>query len=206
MTRERDEYRLGPGVVALARAYMVNTDLYSEFERMTRGRGALPEETLVLSVRDGTDVVYIGRRIGNRPVGVSYELGMRLPAHCTASGKALLSTLGLDAVRELYGPDAHLEALTPQTISSVDGLLQDLDRVRARGYAIDDEETAPGMVCVGVAVRDRTGQGAGALAVSLVKAAITKERFAATTAEMQRLSGQISTALGAALTDGESSV
>lgn len=205
MTRERDQYRLGPSVVALARAYMLQTDLYTEFDRMTRGRGVLPEETLVLSVRDGTDVVYIGRRIGNRPVGVSYELGLRLPAHCTASGKALLATLSLEEVRDLYGPDAHLELLTPQTITSIEVLAQDLDKARTRGFAIDDEETAPGMVCVGVAVRDRTGRGAGALAVSLVKAAITEDRLAATAAEMQRLSDQISTALGVA-TSAQSSL
>ena len=205
MKRERDEYRLGPSVVALARAYMVQTDLYTEFDRMTRGRGVLPEETLVLSVRDGTHVVYIGRRIGNRPVGVSYELGLRLPAHCTASGKALLATLSDGEVCELYGPDVRLESLTPQTITSVDGLTQDLDKVRVRGFAIDDEETAPGMVCVGVAVRDRTGQGAGALAVSLVKAAVTEDRLAATAAEMQRLSERISSALGADAPDAQSS-
>lgn len=198
MTREHNGYRLGPSVVALARAYLTQTDLYTEFDRVARAHAVLPEETLVLSVRDGTDVVYIGRRIGNRPVGVSYEVGLRLPAHCTASGKSLLSSLTPEEVRELYGPKPRLQALTPQTLTSVPALIRDLDEVSRRGYAVDDEETAPGMVCVGVAIRDRTGRGAGAIAVSMVKAALTDDRRSAITAEMRRMADRISTALGAA--------
>jgi IclR family transcriptional regulator, blcABC operon repressor len=197
MTRERDGYRLGPGVVALSRAYLTQTDLYTEFDRLARGLAVLPEETLVLSVRDATDVVYIGRRIGNRPVGVSYEVGLRLPAHCTASGKALLSSLTSEEVRELYGSDAQLKSLTPQTITDVSALVRDLSKANGRGYAVDDEETAPGMMCVGAAIRDRTGRGAGAVAVSMVKAAMADDALSTVAAEMRRLADRISTALGA---------
>jgi len=197
MTRDRDGYRLGPGVVALSRAYLTQTDLYTEFDRVARELAVLPEETLVLSVRDATDVVYIGRRIGNRPVGVSYQVGLRLPAHCTASGKALLSSLTSEEVRELYGPNARLKSLTPRTITSVSALIRDLGEVSARGYAVDDEETAPGMMCVGAPIHDRTGRGAGAVAVSMVKAAMTGDALSIIAAEMRRLADRISMALGA---------
>ena len=58
--------------------------------------------------------------------------------------------------------------------------------VRPRG-AVDDEETAPGMMCVGAAIRDRAGRGAGAVAVSMVKAAMTDDALSTVAAEMRRL-------------------
>jgi len=176
---------------------LTQTDLHAEFDRLARELAVLPEETLVLGVRDGTDVVYIGRRIGSRPVGVSYQVGLRMPAHCTASGKALLSCLPPDTVRELYDPGLSLEALTPQTITNISDLLEDLRIVETRGYAVDDEETAPGMMCVGTPVRDQAGRGVGAVAVSMVKAATTNDRLSVVAGEMRRLADNISTALGA---------
>jgi DNA-binding IclR family transcriptional regulator len=198
MTRDSDgSYRLGPGVVALARAYLTQTDLHTEFDRLTRGEPVLPEETLLLSVRDGSDVVYIGRRIGSRPVAVSYELGLRLPAHCTASGKALLAALPADEARRLYPLNTRLPPLTPQSITDVSALMRELAETRARGYAIDNEELATGMMCVGVAVPDRTGQAVGAVAVGMVKAAMTDSTLPKAVAEMQRLADSISLGLGA---------
>ena len=198
MTREAaGSYRLGPGVVALARAYLTQTDLRTEFDRLTRGVPVLPEETLLLSVRDGTDVVYIGRRIGSRPVAVSYELGLRLPAHCTASGKALLAALPPEEIRGLYPPHTRLRAPTPQSITDVSALIRDLAETRERGYAVDNEELAPGMVCVGAAVPDRTGRALGAVAIGMVKAAMADGALARAAAELQRLADSIALGLGA---------
>ena len=202
MTRDSDgSYRLGPGVVALSRAYLTQTDLHTEFTRLTRGQSVLPEETLVLSVADGSDVVYIGRRIGSRPVAVSYELGLRLPAHCTASGKALLAALAPEEVRGMYGPKARLQSLTPQSITDVAVLIEDLAVTRERGYAVDNEELAPGMMCVGVAVPDRTGRAIGAVAVGMVKAAMTDGTLPNAAAEMKQLADSISRALGATIAE-----
>lgn len=198
MNRESDgSYRLGPGVVALGRAYLTQTDLHTEFARLTRRAAVLPEETLLLSVRDGSDVVYIGHRIGRRPVAVSYDLGLRLPAHCTASGKALLAALPPDELRDLYPSDERLPSLTPQSITKVSALVRELAETKARGYAVDDEELAPGMMCVGVAVPDRTGHAVGAVAVGMVKAAMADGTLTKAVSEMQQLADSISLALGA---------
>lgn len=94
------------------------TDLHSAFDQVCARLNPVPDQTVVLSVLNDTEVVYIGRRPGSRAVGVNYELGMRLPANCTASGKALLSTLEPDRVRDLYSefePDG-LPILTKRSI------------------------------------------------------------------------------------------
>ncbi|MDF5752862.1 IclR family transcriptional regulator [Spongiactinospora sp. TRM90649] len=164
-TRER-RYVLGPGVLALAEQY-TRGRLPALFMRACRD--VLPDnrETVVLAVREWHEVVYLAQRPGNRPLAVNYHLGMRLPAHTTASGKASLSTVSDDQVGEIYS--VSRSAAEPD----LGQLIEDLRKTRERGYAIDDEETAPGMVCLGVPIAaPGTSSASAAVAVSLVKSTV----------------------------------
>lgn len=196
LTRDADgRYRLGPHVLELSRAYLERADIHTAFESVTADPEALPEHTLVLSVLDGGDVVYIGRRRGARALSVPYELGMRLPANCTASGKALLASGDDEAVRERY--PAGLRALTGRSITDLDALLAELARWRSLGYAVDEEETAAGMTCVGAAITDGSGAVAGAIALSSVSSAMRGGELERTAAEVRRVARRISAELGA---------
>jgi IclR family transcriptional regulator, blcABC operon repressor len=190
-------YRLGPQVLELGRAYLGQTDLLSEFRRVAGESGLLPEQTLVCSVLRGRDVVYVGRRPGASPLGVTYEIGLRLPAHCTASGLAMLSTLGEAELDGLYRDAGQLEQLTPHSISTPAELRRRLSAVRERGYAVDDGETAPAMICLGATVLDDTGAAVGAVAVSMPKGARSDAELAGDADELRRLAEQISRGLGA---------
>jgi IclR family transcriptional regulator, blcABC operon repressor len=142
-------------------------------------------------------VVYIACRNGNLPLGVTYRIGMRLPAHCTATGKALLSTLPLDRVRALYR-GAPLRQLTAKSHKSVKALLSDLHEARARGYAIDDEEVREGMCCIGAPVFDSSGSHAiAAVAVSTLKRPDDKEREHQAVRAVLEFSRTLSKRLGA---------
>lgn len=163
-------YLVGLKVVELARRRLDSTALVAAFGEVFRGGGA-PQETVVLAVRSGADVVYLSYIDGNRPLAVKYEVGMRLPAAFTASGKAILSTLPAGTVRSLLPPTLDGPG-TAASRRSVDDLLVELERTRERGYSIDDEETAAGMTCIGAPIVLGPGQEAiGAVAVSLVKSA-----------------------------------
>ena len=113
-------YRLGPHTLELSRAFLGQTDFHSEFQRAVPELGVLPEQTLVCAVLRGRDVVYIGRRPGTSPLGVSYEIGMRLPAHCTATGLSILGSLPEAEVGELY-EGAELEQLTARSLGTFEG-------------------------------------------------------------------------------------
>lgn len=189
-------YRLGPHTLELSRAFLSQADIHSEFQRIVSELGPLPEQTLVCAVLRGRDVVYIGSRPGASPLGVSYEIGMRLPAHCTATGLAMLSTLPEARVAELYA-GVQLERLTDRSIASMRELEERLESVRERGYAVDNGETALGMVCIGAPVRGDAGATAGAVAVSLPEAARRKRELPAVAREVQRVADAISRALGA---------
>ncbi len=168
---EDGSYHLGTHLVDLAHAYLSRTDLTQEFGRAWDSLRTMPEESGVLAVLDGTDVVYVACRNGSQPFALAYRIGMRLPAHCTASGKALLSTMSEERLRQLYR-GKKLERLTRHSRTTLKDLLGDLEAARTRGYAVDDEETREGMCCYGAPVFDATGrQAVAAVALSMMKTA-----------------------------------
>lgn len=189
-------YRLGPHTLELSRAFLGQTDLHAEFQRAVAGLGLLSEQTLVCAVLRERDVVYIGRHLGTSPLGVNYEVGMLLPAHCTATGLSMLGALPAATVDELYA-GVEFERLTDDSIGSSAELRERLVAVRERGYAVDDGETVRGMICVGAPVRDAAGAVAGAVAVSLPKAACRKGGLPALARDIRQVAATISAGLGA---------
>jgi IclR family transcriptional regulator, blcABC operon repressor len=195
LSRDADGlYGLGSHTLELSRAFLGQTDFHTEFQRAVPELGVLPEQTLVCAVLRERDVVYIGRRPGTSPLGVSYEIGMRLPAHCTATGLSILSTMPEARVEELY-EGAELERLTERSIGSREELRERLATVRKRGYAVDDGETVRGMICIGATVRDDSGETVGAVAVSMPKGA--RASAGETAADLKQLADRISRGLGA---------
>jgi DNA-binding IclR family transcriptional regulator len=188
-------YELGWKVVQLGRGYLARSDIATEFRRVDAELGLLAEDTIVLSLLDGRDVLYVHTRAGSRPVAVHYEIGMRLPAHCTASGKSLLAALAPTDTAARYA-DGRFEALTAYSIASMPGLTRELALIRERRYAIDDEETALGMICFGAAILDASGRPAGAVSVSMVKAAVDPERGRRAAESLLRLTSTLTTRLG----------
>jgi DNA-binding IclR family transcriptional regulator len=98
-------------------------------------------------------------------VRATARTGQRLPAHCTAGGKAQLALLPLERVLALY-PDEDLIGLTPDSGRSRDALLQELDEIRAIGYATNRLESEADVHAVAAAVVDRLGTVRGAVTVA----------------------------------------
>lgn len=190
-------YGLGLHIMDLAHAFLARTDLTVEFVQTWESLALLPEETIVLSVLDGADIVYVACRNGSRPLGVNFRIGMRMPANCTASGKALLSSLPPARVTELMGA-AGIRALTRKSTTAIDALLRQLAQVRKRGYSIDDEETREGMICFGAPVFDaQSGEAVAGVAVSMLKAAADKQQKTLAGHAVKRLAAALSKRLGA---------
>jgi DNA-binding IclR family transcriptional regulator len=107
-------------------------------------------ETCYYAKLDAAEVVYFAMLARPGFVHTAALVGARQPAYRTALGKALLSkTLGdraaVDRFVELHGP---LEAATPNSLTNAAALDRELQRTRARGYAVDNEENEPGVVCI----------------------------------------------------------
>ena len=194
---ENGSYHLGSHIMDLSHAFLSRTDVTAEFTSLGDSLNLLPEETIILSVLDGADVVYVSCRNGTRPLGLNFRIGMRLPANCTASGKALLSTLPEERVVEL-AQASGLPALTRKSVTELPALMKQLVLVRRRGYSVDDEETHDGMVCLGAPVFDSNSTHAIAgIGVSLLKSATDTQQKNAAIRAIQQMASELSRRLGA---------
>ncbi len=123
-------------------------------------------ESAHLGVMSGSDVLYIVEERPPRRPALVTDVGVRLPAHLTATGRAMLAAMPREQVRALY-PNASAFANRTGRGPSRPAELRELLRIaRADGYALEDGEITLGLRSVGVAVRDHTGWPAAAIAVT----------------------------------------
>jgi DNA-binding IclR family transcriptional regulator len=136
-----------------------------------RARPALEElrrqtpETIHFAILSGSEAVYVEKLEGSRAYRLTSAVGNRLPLHSTAIGKAILAHLP-DGEWLSFVSSGQLVARTPNTITDVDVLARELERVRARGFSIDDEENEESTYCIGAAVFGSTGRVLGGISVS----------------------------------------
>ncbi|GAD86493.1 IclR family transcriptional regulator [Nocardia asteroides] len=148
-----------------------------------------------LAVLDGREVLFLDRAGGRSQVAIPTRVGGRLPAHCTAVGKALLATLepGI-AEASLRGNTAPR---TARTIVDRAELHRELARIRNRqGVAVDTEESLPGVGCVAVPIR---GRGVAVAAISL-SGTVQGDRSALDTARLARALAEVAKEAARALT------
>lgn len=159
------KYRLGLKMFEIGAGAMHQMDV------MELIRGCMAEvhhtinETMHLGVRAERDTLYVDKLDSTQSVRMTSYVGARSPLHCTALGKAILSTMDDGEVRALYS-DGLMPALTPHTITNVERLLEQLSQVRSSGYAVEQEESNENVCCVAIPLRDRGGRAVYALSVS----------------------------------------
>lgn len=146
------------------------------------------EETTHLMVLDGGEVVFLHSEEGRQPLRIGSRVGVRLPAHRTSGGKALLAALDPDEVADRYRDaldDAELTALENQ-----------LAGVRARGFGVNQGQTEDGIGAVGVAIRDDDGRPLAAISVSVPAVRLTRPRMPELVAALRRCAADAGALVG----------
>ncbi|RDH99791.1 IclR family transcriptional regulator [Caldimonas thermodepolymerans] len=166
---EDGSYFIGARVLGLAHAFSAHTQVVDEFHRIWSELGQRPEETIILSVLDGADIVYVAARPGSHPLGLAFHVGMRLPAHLAATGKSMLAFHEPAAVRERLPALLHPMVQGRQPVP-IDVFLQEMAETRARGYSIDDEGVREGIYCYGAPVFGAAGLPVAGVGVCIPKA------------------------------------
>ena len=186
-------FGLGRKLAELGGAYLAAIDLVQEFYDASRELPTASDETVQLAVLDDVEMTYLARHDGRQQVRLTSGIGRRLPATVTATGKAALASLDDRELERRLATLTHLPQLTPRSIVTVDALRADIEQVRQRGYAIDNEETIEGVTCLGIAIpARRPGEGPYAASVTLLKARATDERVAAIVDDLRSLANQLS--------------
>lgn len=178
-------YSLGRKLVELGGAYLARLDQVSEFHRACLESDVFRAETLRLSTAAGIDCLCLARYEGHPAIRLTTNIGDRLPASSCAQGKALLARLDDSEIERLYHGIDELPRLTSRSRRTVPRLLKDIRLARARGYAVDEEESADSVMGLAVVVPTR-GVRAPILAIS-----VTKHKSDWNEAERDRLVGEL---------------
>jgi DNA-binding IclR family transcriptional regulator len=196
LSRRNGNFLIGPHVMRWANAFLAQTDLTAEFAALWDNLAVLSNETITLSVLDGAEVVYIACRNSSSSLGITFRIGMRLPAPFTATGKSILSTMPDAQVRKLLA--GHWpKPLTRRSVQNIDALIGELDECRRRGFSIDDGQTREGMYCFGTPVRDSSNQVVAGVAVSLLATRVDEHTTELAAESIQTIAHQLSMRLGA---------
>ena len=190
-----DRYRLGVRTLEVGSVYLQSTTLEAEARPIMRHLADETGQTANLGILDRHQVVHIEVVAPDRPVRFWAMIGKREDAHVSGLGKVLLAALP-DAERQAYLREPH-PAMTPHTITDPDALRADLELTATRGYAIDNEESNPGVLCIAAPIRNGKGQVEAAVSISGPRAEFdangNMERFIAL---VQSAASNISARLG----------
>jgi DNA-binding IclR family transcriptional regulator len=156
-------YRLGPAVFQLGVQTTSSADLREVSEPHLRALTAHLGETVNLLVLKGDSVQFVAGFESDQRTRTHVLTGTLVPAYATSGGKLLLAEMSREALRELY--PRPLRKLTPRT-KTFTQLLDELPLLLLRGYAVNYEESVPGLVAVAVPLKDRIGRTIATIAMS----------------------------------------
>lgn len=191
-----DGWLLGALTFELGSAFARGVSVWASGPQHIEELASRVNETASLGILDSGEVLYIAIAHGQRELGIQSQPGTRHPAHATALGKVLLAALPWPEVVALLQRRPPV-ALTERTRTSLDEIRAELERVTKLGYAIDDEERAPGVYCVGAPVCDHTGAVVAAVSVSGPTFRMTGAEREGIIDRLVRSAGDLSRLLGA---------
>ncbi|PZU27051.1 MAG: transcriptional regulator [Microbacterium sp.] len=192
-------YRLGLRTAELGGAFAAQFNQVREFYAVCDASDVLRGELVQIALLDGVDALYIARHERAQSMRIGTPLGSRLPAALSATGRALLSTLDDDAVIALLGVGAEFPALTENSPRTLDALRERLARARERGWALDAEESFPGIVGVAVPLEGwAPGDPQLALGVGIPATEASDARVETVAAALQAAAHQLTNPFSAA--------
>ncbi|MCX4529718.1 MULTISPECIES: IclR family transcriptional regulator [unclassified Streptomyces] len=169
-------YGVGPRLRGLSA--LVSAGEPADVERILDELRQATGQTVHLALHTGETITYIRKLESDQPFRTASRVGMRMPLHTTAIGKGILAHLPAEEVRELISATG-LPGRTPHSLTTPEALRAELEAVRARGFAVDDEENEPTIRCVGAPVLGPTGRPVGGVSVTTVTFLVSREQIEA---------------------------
>ena len=191
---ENERYRLGLALFGLGALVRRRMNLSSEARQDLFALRNLTGETVQLAILDGADIMFVYNLESTQAIRVNSDIGVRKPAFCTASGRAVLAFQPDDVVGAAFA--SGLVRRTPKTETDTVRLKKLLAEVRQRGFAIEDEESEAGMRAVAAPVRGAGGVVVGSVAVAGPVQRLSKDTLARLAPAVIRTAEAISARLG----------
>jgi DNA-binding IclR family transcriptional regulator len=188
-------YALGTAIIPLTQAVRINAELRDRGAPLLRELADACRESAYLVALDGDYALYIYAVESPRRLMARTAVGDRVPLHCIATGKAILSGMTREEVATIVGRTG-LPRFTERTVTDADALHQELDLARERGYSIDREEHEAGIYCVGAPILDARGRVIGSCSISGLDAEIIRSRLPELSTRVMHTAQQISRRMG----------
>ena len=195
---ETNKYRLGWGLYTAGQMVPKQNQLYNMDPPLLIDLSKIVRETVNVGIMRANEVVIISKIEGSQEnLQVNMQQGEHEALHATGLGKILLCELPEDQIREMLDSDrGRLKKFTHNTIDTVEEYLDELEKVRKQGYAVDNEEFCVGLYCLARPLRDYTGKIIAALSVSTPYARITEAKIQEILGYLAEYSVRISGNLG----------
>jgi IclR family pca regulon transcriptional regulator len=159
------KYELTPRVLELGMSYVLSRNLWDVARPHMKGLVARTHESSSIAQLDGSDIVYVARVAVPKIVALAVTIGTRFPAMQTSLGKVLLAALPPEEVERVLAEPSR-SGITPRILPGSEERAATLREVRARGWALTDEELAAGIRSVAAPLRDGDGQVIASLNVN----------------------------------------
>lgn len=194
---EGGRYRMTTRICELSAQIVESLDVLQVARAPMEALSHSTGETVHLVMREGDEIVYIHKVESDASsMRMFSRIGMRRPMYCTAMGKAILAELPEEEVERIWDT-SDIQAYTEHTIISLDRLRDALDRVRQRGYAVDNQENELGVRCIAATIHDHTGGICGALSISAPLLRLSDSKITKVLPELMAACSMISTEMGA---------
>lgn len=191
-----DKYQLTLKLLNLGEALLDQVDIVTIARPFIQHLAEFSEETVHLVQMEGTNMVYIDKVENySSSVRMVSRVGVEKPLFCTAVGKAMLAELEDDQVKDIW-EHSYIQKFTPKTIVKFDDFLAELQTVREKGYAIDNEENELGVRCIGATIKKYTGNAENAFSISAPISRMSDDRIDVLAVEVLKTKEELSKAFG----------
>jgi DNA-binding IclR family transcriptional regulator len=153
---ETKQIRMTQKLLLIGQRAITETNLVEQALDIMRELRDVVVDTVLIGVREGAEIVVLDEAIGSRMFCFVSKLGYRVPAYCSAPGKAMLAFLP-EQEREAVLTTTKLVRFNARTITNKEALRRELAAVVEKGYAFDNAEQFDGVYCIGAPVFDRAG-------------------------------------------------
>src|SRR5258708_11550736 len=188
------KYRLGIALFRLGALVRHRMDVSIEARHLLRELREKANETVHLAVLDGAQIMYVFNLESTQAIRMRSDIGVRKPAYCTAEGQVLLAYQPPEAIERVVSHG--LPARTPQTVTDPLALKKVLEGVRARGCAIEDEESELGMRCIAAPLYNDAGEVVAAVGLAGPVSRLSKKALSTYIPHVIETAAAISASLG----------
>lgn len=192
---EDGTYKIGLKLIEAVSYYIDSLELQTEVRPYIAQITAKFGLTSHLGILEGDKVVYIEKMDIFSNIKLYSQIGLRMHAYCSSLGKCLLANYSNTQLRSIMGR-TEFTRFTPNTITTIEALQKEIDSVRQRGWAIDNEEFEIGHRCIGAPVYDYRGDIIAAISASGSTTILTDERIPEIVEYLKQTAAEISQNMG----------